>query len=305
MYFLILLLTLFQQPEPLNQIHVHKPLELLKLPDKVTLVEEQGGIAGKNCWQWTVETSGDWKFESYRIVTVETPIMTKREKEQDRMVICKGKLTAIKLSSLARSLEENKYETLPAELGSKTINPHCYTLTVGKKSFVCQGIVHRRAGQTISDNIIGMVVGTEDIDRAKHIREYIRFAIIAQTVDFVTEIPRPNKPKDVVVNDKFKEPIRLNVGDELYIQLPVQLKDRHTWNISHNEGVLREGEHKINGPFKGKLDRPVDDKVYEEQIQTFRFTAAKAGEFHLCFRCQRTGTPEPEQKTCTFDIKVK
>jgi len=292
MYFLTLLLALLQQPEPLNQIHVHKPLEILKMPDKVVLLEEQGGIAGKHFWKWSVEPSGEWKFECYMIDS--------KGKERDYVMATKGKISNIKTSSIARALEENKYETLPKILGKKTINNHAYTLTVGKKSFVLQGIAFRHPGQTISDNIIRMVVGTEDIDRAQHVREYIRFAIIAQTIDLATEPQK--KIKHIVWSEKHKdETIRMNIGDKLYIQMTGAGCSRFTLeNSAKIKDYLKQEKHTTAGDFDGKPEGT--------QTHTFQFVAIKAGNVKLDFSyVEPFGKPQAgfQEKNHIFTLEIK
>src|SRR4051812_32267491 len=109
----------------------------------VTLKEEQGGIAGKQVSAWEIDAKGAWKMSRFRLDMEGKEIADSRTDKT-------GKLSEEKHKDFLELIAKNK--ELPIRLGKEEpINPHRYTLTIGKAQTILDGSPPRRGPIPVRD----------------------------------------------------------------------------------------------------------------------------------------------------------
>jgi hypothetical protein len=115
------------------------------LKETLTMIEEQGGIAGKTVTTWTVQPSGEWT--RVKEVPRRKGQATPAEKES-------GKLTQEQLIDLAGEMAAQGWSKLPARVGEPAkVNPHRYVLIFGDRRTALEGVPARRRAESIPENI--------------------------------------------------------------------------------------------------------------------------------------------------------
>lgn len=135
----------------------------------LSLKEEQGGIAGKNVNVWEIDAKGAWKVSRFRLDMEGKEIADSRTDKT-------GKLSEDKHKDLLDLIA--KHKELPARLGKEEpINPHRYTLKLGKAQTILDGCTPRRGSASIKDNILRKAPTEE-----KEAEPWTRFAAIAEAI---------------------------------------------------------------------------------------------------------------------------